>query len=589
VDYDNTVGPIPSIQTNVDLNNPANFGWTGGRLNIQDERRRTYTKGVRGSAVWGDPHLNLHVGSAYDIVYRRIRGFDASQQWQNAVCGNNPSVFLPGPNGQPSCQGLNQPGAAPAGYPSYPAYGTGYTAGQAGPVTYAGSLIPSGAPLQGFLRPGPNGYITVDWDAFRKASNYDAFHDAAPETGGANTGASGGALREKTWGIFGEVNGDMDVGGNRLVYNAGMRWVKSNQSIGGRVSIPDPRNSTDPDGAGPLPTACPGGGANLRDGSCYPNIINFVYTEQSYTNWLPSASAAYHIGDHAVVRAALSKTMTRPNPANMLPGLNFSSPSADQGSVGNPALEPYLSKNIDLGFEYYTGSEGYFGLAAFRKSIQGFTENRNSPPLPFSTLAQYGVTYDTLSPTQRSAIDARGGPGAATVILTQQTNVPGKLNINGLEFTWVQPLDFLLGRFGLNGFGFNANLTIVDQSGSGSAAGLAVATGVPPRSRNITGYYENHGVSLRLSNTFSKGFQASGPGQNGISAAALFTDDYHQWDFAGSLELSKILGMRSLPDLTLDVQNITKEAQRSYFQFPNAAFTYYKPGRIVMAGIRGKF
>ena len=26
--------------------------------------------------------------------HRRIRGFDNSQAWQNAVCGNNPSVYV---------------------------------------------------------------------------------------------------------------------------------------------------------------------------------------------------------------------------------------------------------------------------------------------------------------------------------------------------------------------------------------------------------------------------------------------------------------------------------------------------------------
>src|SRR5207245_9647853 len=109
-----------------------------------------------------------------------------------------------------------------------------------------------------------------------------------------------------------------------------------------------------------------------------------------------------------------------------------------------------------------------------------------------------------------------------TVSLTHQVNAPGKLTINGLELTWVQPLDFLLGRYlGLNGFGFNANFTLVDQSGSGSAT--AVATGVPPRAYNVTAYYENHGISARLSRTWAKRFIASGVNQNGIPAAALYS------------------------------------------------------------------
>jgi TonB-dependent receptor len=270
----------------------------------------------------------------------------------------------------------------------------------------------------------------------------------------------------------------------------------------------------------------------------------------------------------------------------MLPGLNFSSPSADVGSVGNPALAPYISNNIDLGFEYYTGKEGYVGFAAFRKSVSGFTVNGNVT-VPFSTLAQYGVTYDTLSPTQQTAINSRGGPGSATVVLTEQVNAPGKLRINGLELTWVQPLDFIFDRYlGVKGLGFNANMTIVDQSGSGSAQ--AIATGVPPRSYNFTAYYENHGISARVSRTWNKAFISSGFNQNGIGLAALYSDSYGQWDFAGSVDLAKIMGSERLPQLTVDVQNITKEKQRSYFQFPNATFSLFDPGRLIMVGLRGR-
>ena len=54
VTYTNT-GGIPDIQSDLDLNDPANFGWnTGSRVNISDERRLNKTKGVRGDVTWGD-------------------------------------------------------------------------------------------------------------------------------------------------------------------------------------------------------------------------------------------------------------------------------------------------------------------------------------------------------------------------------------------------------------------------------------------------------------------------------------------------------------------------------------------------------
>jgi TonB-dependent receptor len=577
VQYSNSgVGPFPTITSNVDLNNPANFVWAGGRVNIQSEIRETETKGARGSLLFEPlPAFNIRVGGAYDDTERTITALDNSQFWQNAVCGNNPSVQLPGPNTQPPCNGAVITGTAAAvnaansAYPAYPGFGTGYTAGQAGPVTYAGSLIPQSA-LASYLTPTDFGFITVDWDKFKSASNYDGFLASAPTAGSSNTGANGGFIGEKVWAGFIEGNHTIEFDDKTLRLNAGVRYVHTNQTIGGRVTITDPRNA-----ATPAPA----------DGGRYPNIINFVYTETNYDNWLPSASGALEIGDF-VGRASVSKTMTRPNPNVMLPGLNFSSPSADTGSVGNPELDPFISTNIDLGMEYYTGGEGLIAVAAFRKSITGFTVNGNVT-VPFSDLAAYGVTYNTLSPTQQTAINSRGGPGAATVVLTQQVNAVGKLIVNGLEFQVVQPLDFATESVGIRGFGLQGNLTIIDQKGSGAAP--AIALGVAPTTYTLGGYYENGGISARLIYTYNEGSQTATANQNGITNAALFGDTYDQLDFSGSLDFAELFDNRYLPTLTLDVINITKSTQRAYFQYPNAAFTYYEPGRMIMIGLRGSF
>ncbi len=570
VTYTNT-GGIPTIQSGLDLNDPANFGWNAGsRVNIQDERRLNTSKGGRGDLTWGSKALNLKVGGAFDDVFRRIRGYDNSQAWQNAVCGNNPSVFVGSPNSQPPCEGRNAPGAAPAGYPTYPGYGTGSTAGMAGPVTYGGSLIPNSA-VPTYLMPGPAGFVTVDWPKFAAASNYDQFHDNAPETGAANTGASGGAIREVVKSAFATVNGEQELGGNMLRFNVGVRYVNTIQTIAGRVSLPDPRNTTST-------------GAALPDGSRYPNLVSNVSTRNVYAKWLPAATFAYDVSEHAVVRVAGSRTMTRPDPSAQLPGVNFGAPSADQATIGNPALKPYLSTNLDLGFEYYTGREGVVSFNAFRKSIEGFT-NTFISTVPFANLAQYGITYDTLNPTQQIALNSRGGPGAAQVQVTSQVNVPNKLTINGLEFQWVQPLDFITRHIGVTGFGFNANATVVDQRSDGPAQ----AFGVAPFTYNITGYYEKHGVMLRVSTTSREGSQNSGTAQNGIPAAALFGTDYTTYDFSSSFDLDKIFGLKNAPQLTINVANFTDATLRSYFQFENATFTQYKPGRQFLIGLRGTF
>ncbi len=87
--------------------------------------------------------------------------------------------------------------------------------------------------------------------------------------------------------------------------------------------------------------------------------------------------------------------------------------------------------------------------------------------------------------------------------------MPNKLTINGLEFQWVQPLDFLTRSLGITGFGFNANATIVDQRSDGPA----IAFGVAPFTYNITAYYEKNGVMLRVATTSRQGSQNSGAAQ----------------------------------------------------------------------------
>ncbi|RYD59788.1 MAG: TonB-dependent receptor [Sphingomonadales bacterium] len=567
-------GTIPVVTPNIDLNNPANFGWAGGgRVNLNGEERETETKGVRGSLIFGDTsRFSIRVGAAYDDTRRRITPFDNTGPWQDAICGNRPNISLPAPNTSTTpCTGLNQPGTAtPAGFPAFPGYGTNYTAGRP-PISYAGSLIPTAA-VPSYLSPGSNGFITVNWDKFKADTGYDTLLAAAGETGSGSSGANGGLVHEKVLGTFAEANGVFDVGDNTLRLNAGMRYVRTEQMIGGRVSVPDGRNST------------------IADGGRYPNVITFPTTDTKYSTWLPSANLAFDFGGKAVARASVSRTMTRPDPNAMLPGASFVQPSADTGTVGNPGLDPYISTNIDLGFEYYTGGEGVIAFAAFRKSITGFTVN-GLRTVPFSFFNQYGITVDSLTQAQRDALATRAGGGSLNnvpVVVQQQVNSDGKLKVNGLEFQITQPLDFLTNYIGVKGFGVQGNLTLIDQKGEGAGA-PAVAIGVAPMTYTLTGYYEGNGISTRLTYTFNEGSQGSGTNQNGIPLAAIYGRDYAQLDFSGSLELGEVFGNKYLPTLVVNVINITKQAQSSYFQFENATFNEYNPGRTVLIGLRGRF
>mgnify|MGYP001598459775 CR=1 FL=1 len=586
-----TGGGVPSIKTNINLDDPASFQWTGGRVNLQDEKRYTYTNGFHGDAEYGGYAFNVKGGVAYDEAYRTITGYNNDQAWQNAICGDNPSAFVPGPNSEPPCQGLNTP--TPAGYPTYPGYGANYTAGQTGPVTYSGSLVPQSA-LASYLMPGPAGFISVNYPKIEAASHYASFdYPNAPAATGTNTGASAGLADEKDWGLWGEVNGVQNIGGRDLKFNLGLRWVETHQTIGGFVSVADPRDAA-------LTSTAAIKAAN--DGGLYPNVNTFVVTKHTYGSFLPSVNFVYDVADDFDVRLSLSRTMTRPNPSAMLPGVSFGDPSAATATIGNPALAPFYSNNIDIGGELYTGGEGYVGASIFRKALSGFTIAGNTTE-PFSALAPYGIKYSTVSPTQQVALQSRGCTSDTncntTVVVQEQVNAQGLLTVNGIEVDWVQPLDFLIEQHGFPGIVFSANMTIVDQKGSGAAP--AIATGVAPFTYNVTGYYEHAGAMVRLSYNFTDQAYSSGSDQNGIclpSTASAgcpgggynFSAPYGQADFSSSYRLSNLFGeLPSDPEVTFDIQNVFKAKLKSNFQYPSAPFTFYNQGSVYLLGIRGTF
>lgn len=583
VTYSTGGGPVPSIGTNVDLNDPANFTWLGGRVNVSAEKRYTTTNGLHLDTRFGDDEFNIKAGFAYDEAYRNITGYDNSQAWQNAVCGNGPNVFLPTPNSQPPCQGLNVPGssadlgAVAGGYPTWPGLGTGSSAG-APPLVWRGSLVPQSR-LASYLHPGPAGFVLVNYDAFFRDSHYRDFaYPNAPVVSNSNLAVGTGAIDEKNFGFYAEANGEATAWGRALYYNAGLRWIETLQTVSGPVSISDPRNAT------------------LLDGGRYPNALPFKTAKRRYEAFLPAINLRYELSDDLNLRAAVSRTMTRPNPGSMLPGVNFSDPSAAAVTLGNPALRAYFSENVDFGAEYFTGGEGMLGLAAFAKSVSGFTVI-STMTQPFASLAPQGITYGTLTPTQQTAIDARGGPNAAAVQVSAVTNSNHAVTISGIEFTLVQPLDVVLAQHGLAGFGFTANVTAVRQDNNGPT----LATGVSPYTYNLTGYFERDTVSLHVSYVFNAASAFTESNQNGIclpnlgsrscpDGARIYNHDYGQVDLSASLKLSELFGrLPSNPTLMLDIQNLTKSKLQSYFQYTNATYAAYAPGTTYMFGLRGAF
>jgi TonB-dependent receptor len=520
VNYSNPGMPFPNTtNTNVNLNDPnAGWIWNGGRVNLQDEHRDTLNRGAHLDVQIGKEPYSAKLGAAFDDNSRVIRALDNSPAWQVAVCAGN-GTYVPAPAPQPTCDGR------------------------------AGSLLPQSA-LASYIHPGPGGFVQVDTNKVFADTNYYTYEANAPIGQGAATGASSGGVQEKTWGGYLELNADQDVFGHMLRANAGVRYIKTIQTI-----------------IGPY----------IYSGIVQQGPWQSLVTD--YDKVLPSGNLAFNVRDDVVLRFAASKTLTRPDPSQMLPATTFTDPSGQTAMTGNPNLAAYTSKNLDLGGEWYTGAEGYIGVDLFQKKVTGFTVV-GITTVPFNSL---GIPLDTLTATQQAGVNSRGGPDGATVQLQQQKNAAGVLTIRGIEANWVQPLGRLWDP--LDGFGYTVNYTHLATT-SDAPGVTAQVLGISPRLWNTTLYYDKHGLSVRLSYVWQARQITGALNQNGIPLAQLFGDPYHQLDMSASYEFSSL---PTSPQIVLNAINITDSKQRATFQFENATFNYYNPGYQILLGIRGKW
>jgi TonB-dependent receptor len=567
--YDNSKpGEIPTYTSNLNINDPSNFGWyqagqglSGLRMDLYE--RRNTTEGQRVNVKWGDEKFSFKAGVSHDDIERRYRSYGVADAWMNVACGNNVSYRFFAPNTQirnPGCDGRSTPGAMADAATAYPGYGKGSTAGQTAPLTYLGSVV-TNANVSSYAHASDQGFITLDWDKFAKDTDYQYFRDNIHR--GFNNGA-GGYLREDVTGFYVETDGRVPVLGRTLRYNLGLRYANTIQTIGNVASQADPRN------------------ASLSNGGFYDNIAVWTYETKSYSNTLPSFTLAYNVMPDLIARASGSKSITRANPADLKQSsIAIGDQGVTQGSVTNPNLKPFKSNNLDLSLEYYMTKEAYVSLSAFGKDLVGRPGNR----ITTYTLAQLDAIYGTIGLTsaQQIAVDAAGGRDKKLVEITEPYNIDTKLKVRGVELTWQQPLDMLP----VKGFGFTANYTYNKQIDELPNA-LPVA-GVPPRTSNVTLYYERNGLNFRAARQYTAANIVNASVGLNAPGAYMWTTARTQYDLSAGINLKQTFGYAYDTSINLSVWNATNAISKTYVQFENAVFDEYKPGRSYTLSARMAF
>ncbi len=331
-------------------------------------------------------------------------------------------------------------------------------------------------------------------------------------------------VEEDTSAAYARLDFGTALGGVTIDGNIGLRYVKTGVRSGGSFTLPSPDffdSAGNQNGVAdlaelqgscafitqnnitPVPGYCalsPSRQAELIalfTGEVIPDPLNI-----SFDNWLPSFNAKFDFGGGKLIRAAVSKGISRPDLGSFASGgfaYDNSNALRSGGNLadgpllglgtGNRFLRPVESWNYDLSFEWYWADVGSLTVSAFVKDIKNVI-NRGAVVREFNTPggAQADVLFDT-------PVNSDGG------------------TLKGVEVAYQQLYDFLPGP--LDGLGSQLTYTYVDAgdfSNSGLGAeqspfvGELPLAGVSKHTVNAVVFYEKGPVSARAAYNWRSDF-----------------------------------------------------------------------------------
>jgi TonB-dependent receptor len=401
-----------------------------------------------------------------------------------------------------------------------------------------------------------SGWAIPDYSRMAEVINIGYFQDLLDPIGRVGT-IQPRQIDEATGAAFVQVDGTAELLAKPVKYNAGVRAFRTDQEVSGMVRVPEQGN--------------------------FVRVLQVFTTH--YIEYLPSFNVAVDLTDELVFRLAGGRTMTRPNPGDIAPAFDLNI-SGDTLTLGNPALEPYFSDQVDMGLEWYITRRNTLALNLWQKKIDGFTSIIRRTQR-FDTL---GLDFNTLLESQREGLTNLGGgdPNAALVTVNQRENTPEKITLTGVELTLLQPLDFLL-----QGLGVAANYTHIDQSSEGApqvAAGQrenpgSAVTGLSPNTYNMTLFFERNSFSSRLSYNYRDPFVAFLGPQNNFEGNGVATKSQYL-DASLSLTLPWLNDSR----VTLEASNLLNQYQLTRIDGNvDTPYNARAPGRTFVLGLAGRF
>jgi TonB-dependent receptor len=261
--------------------------------------------------------------------------------------------------------------------------------------------------------------------------------------------------------------------------------------------------------------------------------IEPIEIDTTTTDWLPSASLRWRTGGPLQLRAAASRTITRPDFNQLSPSItltpNSVNPQLNQGTSGNPALRPLRASNVDLAAEAAFGRGHAASLTVFWKRVDGFIAIQTQDE------EHDGATYRVSRP-----YNADTG------------------HIRGVELGYQRFFDFLPGAW--RGLGLQANATYVDSSTFDRVLNANVPMqNLSRQSANLIGMYERGDWSARLAWNWRSRFASRSVSVVGLGAFQAYTNAY------GWLDASLRWRINDRVTWSLDGGNLLGTLRRSYF------------------------
>lgn len=287
-----------------------------------------------------------------------------------------------------------------------------------------------------------------------------------------------------------------------------------------------------------------------------------VTTKSSQTLVFPSLHVNWNITRDMKLRFSLNTGAARPEYSLLRPNFSIDDPE-ETISGGNPDARPERSKGVNLAYEWYMPSTGFFTVSGYYKKLTD-------------------VLFDYTA--QEFGSDVLNSGGIDRSLYEYSTTVNGGSgSIRGIEIGYRQPLGVLFHAIGLrgwiDGFGIETNVTFNKSKAETPDNREVPLQGASPRLFNLSGYYEKYGISARVNYTYRSKYLDS------LGDAA--GDEY--WASNGRLDASVQYAVNPRLQLYFEANNLTNEPGIRYVGTFAHQAEHETFGRKFLWGLRANF